>query len=96
VSFRDEDILLEGGGDLALATAGPHLSAALSATLAMDSDRRVREVVVPDAEINLRDVRWADLRLDRASIRTQGAGSLEEWAGTLDLDVRAPGRLGRG
>ena len=71
-SFRDEEILLEGGGDLALATAGPHLSAALSATLAMDSDRRVREVVVPDAEIDLRDVRWADLRLDRASIRTRG------------------------
>jgi hypothetical protein len=91
VSFRDEDILLEGGGDLALATAGPHLSAALSATLAMDSDRRVREVVVPDAEINLRDVRWADLRLDRASIRTQSAGSLEEWAGTLDLDVAGAG-----
>ncbi len=90
-SFRGEEILLEGSGDLALATAGPHLSAALSATLAMDSDRRVREVVVPDAEINLRDVRWADLRLDRASIRTQGAGSLEEWAGTLDLDVAGAG-----
>ena len=90
-SFRDEEILMEGSGDLALATAGPHLRAALSATLAMDPDRRVRELVVPDAEIALRDVEWADLRLDRASIRTQGAGSLEDWEGTLDLDVAGAG-----
>jgi hypothetical protein len=91
VSFRAEEILWQGSGELALATAGPHLSAALSATLAMDSDRQVREVVVPDAEINLRDAGWVDLRLDRASIRAQGAGSLEEWEGTLDLDLAGAG-----
>ena len=32
-----------------------------------------------------------DLRLDRASVRTEGAGSLEEWQGTLDLDLAGAG-----
>ena len=86
-SFGDQEILIKGSSDLALAAAGPHLRAALTATVELDSDRHVRELVVPDAEIDLRDFRWADLRLDRASIRTEGAGSLEEWAGTLDLDL---------
>jgi hypothetical protein len=90
-SFRDENILLKGSGHLALTTAGPHLSAALTATVDLDSNRRVRELVVPDAEIDLRDLRWADLRLDRASIRTEGAGSLEEWQGNLDLDLAGAG-----
>jgi Dicarboxylate transport len=86
-SFRDEEVLLKGSGDLALTTAGPHLRAAWSGTVDLDSDRRVRKLVLPDAEIDLRDFRWADLRLDRASLRTEGAGSLEEWQGTLDLDL---------
>jgi hypothetical protein len=86
-SFRGEHLLLKGSGDLALTTAGPHLRTALTATATLDSDRQVREFVLPDAEIDLRDLRWADLRLDRASIRTEGAGSLEEWEGTLDLDL---------
>jgi Dicarboxylate transport len=90
-SLGNREILLKGSGDLALTTAGPHLRAALTATVELDSDRRVREIVVPDAEIDLRDFRWADLRLDRASVRTEGAGSLEEWQGTLDLDLAGAG-----
>jgi hypothetical protein len=90
-SFRDQEILLKGSGDLALTTEGPHLRAALTATVDLDSDRRLRELVVPDAEIDVRDLRWADLRLERASIRTEGAGSLEEWQGTLDLDLAGAG-----
>lgn len=86
-SFRDDHVLLKGSGDLALTAAGPHLRAAWTATTELDWDRHVRELVVPDAEIALRDLRWADLRFDRASIRAEGAGSLEQWQGTLDLDL---------
>jgi Dicarboxylate transport len=90
-SFAAGEVLLRGSGDLALAAAGPHLRAAWTATAELDSDRRVRELVVPDAEIDVRDLRWADVRLDRASIRTEGAGALEEWQGTLDLDLAGAG-----
>jgi hypothetical protein len=90
-SFGNGEILLKGSGDVTLTTAGPHLRAALTATVDLDSDRRVRELVLPDAEIDLRDFQWGDLRLDRASVRTEGAGSLEEWQGTLDLDLAGAG-----
>jgi hypothetical protein len=84
-------VLLRGSGDLALRAAGPHLRAAWTATAELDPDWRVRELVVPDAEIDGRDLRWADLRLERASIRAEGAGALEEWQGTLDLDLAGAG-----
>jgi Dicarboxylate transport len=90
-SFVDDGIRLEGSGQIALATAGPQLEARLSTTLSMDADGQIRELVVPDGKIDLRDLRFADMRLDRGSIQLQGNGSPEAWQGSLALDLAGAG-----
>ena len=90
-SFTDDGIRLEGSGRIALATAGPQLNAALSATLGLDADGRIRELAVPDGEIDLRDLRFADMHLDRGSIGLQGAGSPEAWEGSVALELARAG-----
>ena len=90
-SFPDDGIRLEGSGRIALATAGPQLDADLSATLDLDADARIRELVVFDGEIEARDLRLADMRLDRGSITVQGAGAPEAWEGSLVLKLAGAG-----
>ena len=94
-SFRGEEILLEGGGDLALATAGPHLSAALSASLTMTRTGGCARSWCPMrrsicAMFDGRTCVW----IAPGSERKAPARS-RRWAGTLIWISRAPGRLGR-
>jgi hypothetical protein len=90
-SFVDDGIRLEGSGRIALATAGPQLNADLRTTVTLDDDGRISELAMPDGAIVLRDLQWADMRLDRGSIRVQGAGSAEAWEGSLALDLAGAG-----
>jgi Dicarboxylate transport len=90
-SFVDDGVQLEGSGRIALATAGPQLEASMTTTVSMDADGRIRELVVPDGNIDLRDLRFADMRLDRGSIQLQGTGSPEAWQGSLALDLAGAG-----
>src|SRR5690606_2824651 len=52
---------------------------------------RLRELVVPDAEIVLHQLLWDELRLERATLRGEGAGTPEAWEGSLDLDLAGAG-----
>jgi hypothetical protein len=90
-SFVDGGVRLEGSGRIALTTAGPQLDAALSTTVGLDADGRIGELAVPASEIALRDLQWADVRLDRGAIRVQGAGSAEAWEGSVALNLAGAG-----
>jgi Dicarboxylate transport len=90
-SLLDDTIRLEGSGRIALAADGPQLEADLKTAASLDADGRIRELVVPDGEIDLRDLRFAEMRLDHGSIRLQGAGAPEAWEGSLALDLAAAG-----
>jgi hypothetical protein len=90
-SFLDDGVRLEGNGRATLATAGPRLDAALSATVAFDPDGRLRELVVPDGQLDLRDLQWAGMRLDRGSIKGHGAGTPAAWQGSLALSAAGAG-----
>jgi hypothetical protein len=90
-SFVDDGIQLQGSGQIAVESAGPQLEAALSTSLSLDADGRIRELVVPDGKIDLRDLRFADMRLDRGSIQLEGAGLPGAWQGSLALDLAGAG-----
>jgi Dicarboxylate transport len=87
----DDGIRLEGSGQIALVTAGPQLDVALSTLLGLDADGRIRELVVADGEIDLRDLQFAEMRLERGAIQLQGAGSPDAWQGSLALDLAGAG-----
>ncbi|MGH6899461.1 MAG: intermembrane phospholipid transport protein YdbH family protein [Geminicoccaceae bacterium] len=90
-SLRADESRVEGHGSIALASAGPRLNAAASAALSLGPDGGLREVVVPDGEIELRDLLVGGMRLDRGSIRGDGAGTPESWQGDLELELIGAG-----
>src|SRR5690606_20933180 len=90
-SLRGDEILLQGSGEFALATAGPQVEAVLSASATLDAERRLRELVVPDTEVVLHQLLRDELRLERATLRGEGAGTPEAWEGSLDLDLAGAG-----
>ena len=86
-----QEIPLQGSGRIALAAAGPQLEAALSANVTLDGDGRLRELVVPDAELDLRNLRFAGMRLERGALRLEGTGTPEAWEGSLALHLAGAG-----
>ena len=90
-AWRDDGFQLQGSGRITLATAGPQLEATFSATVALDPHGRMRELVVRDGEIDVRDLRVAGMRLERGSIKVQGTGAPEAWEGSLALELAGAG-----
>lgn len=89
--FRGDEVRLEGGGRIAITSAGPEVVVAGSAALTMDAGGRIGELVLPDGQIELRDLAWAGMRVDRAAIRLDGAGTPETWQGTVDVELAGAG-----
>ena len=94
-SFLADETMIEGHGEIAVASAG-RLSLAASATLTLGPDRGLRELVVPDGEVVLRDVAFAGMRLDRGTIRLNGAGTARSWEGELALELAGAGEPAAG
>ena len=87
----DDGFQVQGSGRVTLATAGPQLDATFGTTVALDPHWRMRELVVRDGKIDVRDLRVAGMRLDRGSIRVYGAGAPEAWDGALALELAGAG-----
>jgi hypothetical protein len=87
----DDGFQLQGSGRIALATAGPQLDTTFSTTAALDPHGRMRELVVSDGTIQVRDLRVAGMKLDRVSIQVQGTGAPEAWEGSLALELACAG-----
>jgi hypothetical protein len=90
-SLGDDGVRLEGRGRIALAAAGPRLDATLSATVALDRHGRVRELILPDGALDVRDLRLAGMRLDRGALNVHGAGAPAAWDGLLALELAGAG-----
>jgi hypothetical protein len=90
-SLADDGFRLQGSGRVTLATAGPQLDSTVSATVALDPHGRMRELVVRDGAIDVRDLRVAGMRLERGSIKVQGSGAPEAWDGSLALELAGAG-----
>ena len=74
-----------------LATAGPQLDTTVGATAALDPHGRMRELVVSDGAIDVRDLRVAGMQLERGSIKVQGRGAPDAWDGSLALELAGAG-----
>jgi hypothetical protein len=94
-SFAD-GVRVDGGGEIALTTAGPELQLALSTTATWSADRHIRELEVSAAQLDLRDLRVAGMRLERGSIQLEGSGTPQAWQGSLALDLTGAGALPAG
>ena len=90
-ALADDGFQLQGSGRITLATAGPRLDTTFTTTAALDRHGRIRELVVRDGEVDVRDLRVAGMRLDRGSIRVQGTGAPEAWDGSLALELAGAG-----
>jgi hypothetical protein len=90
-NVADDGSHLQGSGRIALATAGPQLDTTFSTTAALDPHGRMRELVVPDGRVEVRDLRVAGMGLDRVSIKVQGTGAPEAWGGSLALELAGAG-----
>ena len=90
-NLADGGFQLQGSARITLATAGPRLDTTFTTTAALDRHGRIRELVVRDGEVDLRDLRVAGMRLDRGSIRVQGTGAPEAWDGSLALELAGAG-----
>jgi Dicarboxylate transport len=90
-SLLADPIRIEGHGGVGLASAGPRLSAVTSVALTLGPDGALRELVVPDGEIEVRDLAVAGMRVGHGSIRVDGAGTLDDWKGALELSLTAAG-----
>jgi Dicarboxylate transport len=90
-SFRADATLVQGQGSVALASAGGRADVVASAALTLGPDGSLRELVVPDGEIGLQDLRLAGMRVDRGTVRLDGAGSAAGWRGGIELELTGAG-----
>ena len=91
-SFRADQTLVEGQGSVALASAGPRSRRGRErGPHASGPDGGLRELVVPDGEIGLQGLRLAGMRVDRGTVRLDGAGSAAGWQGELELELIGAG-----
>ncbi|HZA65949.1 MAG TPA: hypothetical protein VE592_03315, partial [Geminicoccaceae bacterium] len=90
-SLLAEEVRVEGHGGVALASADARLSAVASAALTLGPDGGLHELLVPDGEIEVRDLTIAGIRVGHGSIRVDGAGALDDWQGALELSLAAAG-----
>ena len=88
--LADDGFQLQGSGRITLATAGPQLDTTVGATAALDPHGRMRELVVSDGAIDVRDLRVAGM-LERGSIKVQGRGAPDAWDGSLALELAGAG-----
>jgi Dicarboxylate transport len=95
-SFLADETLIEGRGSVALSSAGGHLGVAASTALTLGPDGGLRELVVSDGDVVLRDAVFAGMRLDRGTIRLDGAGTARRWAGELALELAGDGEPAAG
>jgi hypothetical protein len=91
-----DGLRVDGGGEIALTTAGPQLHAALSTTATLDAQGQIRGLAVSAAQVDLRDLRFAGVRLERGSIQLEGSGTPDAWQGSLALDLTGAGALPAG
>lgn len=89
--LQDRAIVLESTGSATLASAGPRLRTHASASLTLDPDGAVRELVVADGEVGLSDLGVGGMRLEQGSIRLDGSGTPASWQGDLTLELHGGG-----
>ncbi len=90
-SLVNDRFRLQGSGRITLATAGPQLDTTLSTTVAFDPHGQLRELVVRDGTIELRDLSVAGMGLDHGSFKVEGTGAPEAWDGSLVLELAGAG-----
>jgi hypothetical protein len=90
-NVANDGFQLQGSGRMTLATGGPQLDTTFSTTAALDPHGRLRELVVRDGAVDVRDLSVGDMRLERGSIKLEGSGAPAAWAGSLALELAGAG-----
>jgi Dicarboxylate transport len=82
---------IEGQGSAVLASAGARFDVAASAALSLGPNGDVRELVVPDAEVEIHGFRAAGMEIGDGMIRMDGAGRPGAWQGAVELALSGSG-----